>query len=53
MTRNLNHMLLYQILIHFFWLLTLVSSGFVAIWLLFFFQELREDRRPRFNLKEI
>lgn len=53
MVRNPNNKLLYQILINSLWALTLVSTALIAIWLLMYFHELKDDRRPRFNLKEI
>ncbi|GEM_PF-6177374 len=53
MMRNPNNMLLYQLLINSLWVLTLVSTGLITIWLIMYFQESKDSRRPRFNLKEI
>jgi hypothetical protein len=52
MVRNPNTLYLYQAFVA-FWVLILVSIGFITTWILFYLQGSREGRRPAFNLKEL
>ncbi len=52
MMRYIQYGIVFQILT-FFWAIALVCTCSLAIWLVMVLQEPRDDRRPRFNLKEI
>ncbi len=52
MARNQHTLFRYQAFVA-FWMLTLVSIGFVTAWALFYLQEPRDERRPGINLKEL
>jgi hypothetical protein len=53
MMRNMNTLFLHQVFAAFFWVLTLVSVGFIITWVLVYMREPRDGGRPGFNLKEI
>ncbi len=52
MMRDIQYGIAFQILTV-FWVQALVCTCFLAVCLVMVLQEPRDDRRPRFNLKEI
>jgi hypothetical protein len=52
MARIKSTSFLYQAFIA-FWMLTLVSIGFVTAWIFIYLQGSRDNRRPAFNLKDL